>query len=248
MARSPSQWQSLGLKPDRAVMTAIIGLTLVWLVFVVGGMPMKAFYVSHLILTPRMALGPQPWQLLTAGFIHLRLGELFMTVVMLIFFGNPIERQLGARAFWKIFVGGAVAGALGGALLGRVLTPNLPIPISIASTTALLLAFGAAWGSQSTMAYGMMQMRASTMALIFFGITVVSCLVQIEDIGWRAVMTELAALVAAAGAGWVLASRGRGKSGGLGGSLDKMRMWRLKRRYKVLTGGRDSRDDSRWLN
>jgi hypothetical protein len=34
----------------------------------------------------------------------------------------------------------------------------------------------------------------------------------------------------------------------LGGSLDRMRMWRLKRRYKVLTGGRDTSGGKCWLN
>jgi hypothetical protein len=93
-------------------------------------------------------------------------------------------------------------------------------------------------------------MRATTMAFIFFGITVISCLVQLDtsvEGMWRIVLTELAALCGAAAAGWFLATRRIG-GGGIGRSIDRMRMWRLKRRYRVLTGGRDSRDDKRWLN
>jgi membrane associated rhomboid family serine protease len=229
------------------VIAALVGLTVIWLAFALGGDLVKAFYVRHLLVTPNHALGREPWQLLTGGFIHLRLGELFMTAVMLIFFGNPIEQQMGEGSFWKIFIGGGIAGALAAAILGRLIMPGLPIPLSAAATSALLLAFGAAWRGQPVMAYGLMQMRATTMAFIFFGITVISCLVRLDDLPWQIVVVELAALCGAAAAGWFLATRGGG-GGGIGRSIDRMRMWRLKRRYRVLTGGRDSRDDKRWLN
>ncbi|MDB4967218.1 MAG: rhomboid family intrarane serine protease [Myxococcales bacterium] len=238
----------MGLKPDRSVTAALVGLTVLWLGFSFGGEAVKNFYVQHLLVTPRRAIGVEPWQLLTGGFIHLRLGELFMTAVMLIFFGNPIEQQMGERAFWRIFIGGGVVGAIAAALLGRLILPGQPVPLSSAATTALLLAFGAAWRGQSVMAYGMAQMRATTMALVFFAITVVSCLVRLDDLPWQIVVIELAALVGAAGAGWVLASPRAGGSKGGGLSFEKFRTWRLKRKYRVLTGGRDSRDDKRWLN
>src|SRR5262245_12825303 len=181
MARRPSQFQLMGLKPDRSVIAALVGLTVIWLAFALGGDLVKEFYERHLLVTPNRALGPEPWQLLTGGFIHLRLGELFMTAVMLIFFGNPIEQQMGEGAFWKIFIGGNIAAALAAALVGRLLAPHIPMPLSSAGTSALLLGFGAAWGSQPVMAYGLAQMRARTMAFIFFGITVIACLVQLDN-------------------------------------------------------------------
>ncbi len=252
MARGPSQWRQLGLKPERSVIAAMIGLTVIWLALrLVGSM---ALY-RHVLLTPRLAIGREPWQLLSSGFVHLGLGQLVMTLVMLIFFGNPIEQMMGERAFWRVFAGGAVGGALAAGLVGRLIAPDAMVPIYIASTTGLLMAFGAAWRGQPVMAYGIAQMRASTMAWIFFGISVVSVLAQIEDVSWRIVVLELAGLAGAAAAGWFLAG-GQGRGGSLRDSFDRLRMWRLRRRYRVLTGGRDARDQAggddrgppRWMN
>lgn len=235
----------MGLKPDRGVIAAMIGLAVVWLFFAVGGPVVQAFYAEHLILTPRLGLGREPWQLLTSGFVHVRGADLVWTVVGLLFFGNPIEQQLGERAFWKVFVGGAIAGAIGAALLGRFLLPGVAIPVTMGSTTALLMAFGAAWRTQPVMAYGVAQMRASSLAWVFLGITVL--MVLLSGLPWRAVAVELAAVLAAAAAGWFLTARGGG-FGNMRGSFDRMRMWRLKRRYRVLSGGRSAHDDNRYLN
>ena len=234
----------MGLKPDRGVIAAMVGLALVWLIFAVGGMAVQAFYVEHLALTPRLGLGRQPWQLLTSGFVHLRGGDLVWTVVGLLFFGNPIEQQLGERAFWKVFVGGAIAGAIGAAAVGRLLLPNAVLPVTMGSTTALLMAFGAAWRAQPVMAYGVAQMRASSLAWVFLGITVL--MVLFSGLPWPAVVVELGAVLASAAAGWFLA--GRGGFGNMRGSLDRMRLWRLKRRYRVLSGGRSAHDDKRYWN
>jgi membrane associated rhomboid family serine protease len=234
----------MGLKPDRGVITVMVALTAIWLVFAVGGREIQLFYLQHLVLRPREAIGWQPWQLLTSGFMNLQLRDVFFVAVSLIFFGNPIEQQLGPRMFWKVFVGGAIGGAIFAALLGRLIAPNTFLGGSQPAVTALLMAFGALWGGQQVRAYGVMQMSAKTMAWIFVGITAASYLFALSD-DWRQALLGLAAMAGAALAGWLLTRRG---GIDLGGSLDRMRMWRLKRRYKVLTGGRDTNAGKRWLN
>jgi cyanate permease len=87
-------------------------------------------------------------------------------------------------------------------------------------------------------------MSARTMAWIFVGITAATYLFALSD-DWQQALLGLAAMSGAALAGWLVSRRG---GMDLGGSLDRMRMWRLKRRYRVLTGGRDGRDDKRYLN
>jgi hypothetical protein len=106
------------------------------------------------------------------------------------------------------------------------------------------MAFGALWGGQQVRAYGVMQMSARTMAWIFVGITAATYLFALSD-DWQQALLGLAAMVGAALAGWLLTRRG---GMDIGGSIDRMRMWRLKRRYKVLTGGRDQPPNKRWLN
>lgn len=244
MARGPSQWQTMGLKPERGVITVLIALTLIWLVFAVGGREIQLFYLQHLILRPRAAFGWEPWQLLTSGFINVQLRDVFFVAVSLIFFGNPIEQQLGEKTFWKVFIGGAIGGAIFAAALGRLIAPEAHVTGSQPAVTALLMAFGALWGGQQVRAYGVMQMSARTMAWIFVAITAATYLFALTD-DWQQALLGLAAMTGAALAGWLLTRRG---GIDLGGSFDKMRMWRLKRRYRVLTGGRDSPPNKRWLN
>ncbi|MCU1280984.1 MAG: rhomboid family intrarane serine protease [bacterium] len=235
----------MGLKPDRGVIGALVALFAIWLVFAAGGEAVRLFYVQHLVLRPRLALGWEPWQLLSSGFVNVQLRDVFFVGVSLIFFGNPIEQQLGPRMFWKVFVGGAIGGALAAALLGRLIAPDAHMTGSQPAVTALLMAFGALWGGQQVRAYGVMQMSARTMAWIFVGITAATYLFAITD-DWQQALLGLAAMSGAALAGWLISRRG-GIS--VGGSLDKMRMWRLKRRYRVLSGGRDTGGtDKRWLN
>jgi membrane associated rhomboid family serine protease len=235
----------LGLKPDRGVLGMLIALALITAFFELGGI-VAAQVLEHVILTPRLAIGREPWQLLTSGFIHPTFGDLLMTAIMLIFFGNQLEQRFGAATFVKVYAGGAVAATLAAALVGRLIAPDAHIPTSMATSTALLMAFGAAWRGQPTMAYGMAQMRASSLAWIFLGINVLVIIAQGRSLGLVGVILMLSAIGGAAAAGWFLVSTpGGGKSGGLRGSLDRMKMWRLRRRYRVLNGGRD---DKRYLN
>ncbi len=243
MARGPSRYQLTALRPERGVLGAMIALAAVWLVFTIGGSAL-AWLLPHLVLFPGRAIGPEPWQILTNGFIESDFIDILLTCVMLIFFGNPLEQRYGARFFWKIFVGGMVGGSLLAALVGRFVAPEVPLAGAQPATTALLVAFGVMWAGQPVMAYGVAQMSATTMTWIFVGINALSYL-RVMRVDWRIGVLGLCAMSGAALAGWLLARRGRI---GLGGSIDKLRMWRLKRRYRVLTGGRDARDDKRWLN
>ncbi len=136
----------MGLKPDRGVIGAMVALTLIWLVFAASGSAVRLFYIEHLVLKPRLAFGPEPWQLLTSGFVNLQLRDVFFVAVSLIFFGNPIEQQLGARTFWKVFIGGAIGGAIFAAGFGRLIAPDTHVTGSQPAVTALLMAFGGAVG------------------------------------------------------------------------------------------------------
>jgi len=160
------------------------------------------------------------------------------------FGGAVMALVLGAGAFWKIFLGGIVGGSVLAAAVGRILAPNVPIASAQPAMTALLVAFGALWSGQQVRAYGVAQMSATTMTWIFVGINVLVCF-KAMSVNWQAGLLELCAVAGAALAGWLLTRRG-----GLDirGSFDRMRMWRLKRRYRVLTGGRDAPPNKRWLN
>ncbi|HEY2747083.1 MAG TPA: rhomboid family intramembrane serine protease [Polyangia bacterium] len=238
------QWAAL--KPERGVMAAMIVLTAICLVINVGGAPIQLL-AQHLVLRPRTALGWEPWQLVTNGFIEPDFIDLLLTFVMFIFFGNPLEQRLGTRAFWKVFVGGIIGGSLVAAVVGRIWAPDVPILGAQPAMTALLVAFGALWAGQQVSAYGVAQMSATTMTWIFVGINVLAC-VKAMRADWHIGLLELSAVAGAGLAGWLLTRRGGIDIGGLGRSFDRMKMWRLKRRYRVLTGGREGPPNKRWLN
>src|SRR5439155_8251789 len=139
-----------------------IVLTVICVIINFGGAAILPL-LHHLVLTPRRALGWEPWQLLTNAFIEPDFIDLLLTFVMLIFFGNPVEQRMGAGGFWKILVGGMIGGSLLAALVGRFIAPNSPMAGAQPAMTALLVGFGALWRGQQVRAYGVAQMSATTM-------------------------------------------------------------------------------------
>jgi membrane associated rhomboid family serine protease len=199
----------------------------------------ERFVLEHLALIPRRALGPEPWQLFTHAFVHPSFGPLLSTVIAVWFFGTPVEQRGGRAYLYKVLIGGTLVGGLAAALVGRILPASaLPVPImvgGIGASIAAIAAFGAVYGQTPILLFGVQQMRASTTAYIFLGISAVMYLWDQNWLGFSA---------AAAGAAW----------GTWGADFritririawDKLRLWRLRRRYKVISGGRDSK---RWMN
>jgi membrane associated rhomboid family serine protease len=241
--------EQYGLVPDRGVISILVVLTVVWVVFRFAGAALGGI-LAHLILLPARGIGPEPWQLATNFFINLRLSDILMAAVTLLFFGNAVERTLGVRGVWKTFIIGGIGGSIAAALIGRLILPEAPILGSAGAATAMLTAFAACADNMRVSFFGAGDIRPSTMAWIWLGISVLFALFQIEDVGWQRVVISLSMLAGSAAAGWWVGGRGRRSRGGfdVGGSIDKLKLWRLKRRYKVLTGGRDSRDSKNYLN
>jgi membrane associated rhomboid family serine protease len=240
--------EQYGLVPDRGVISILVVLTLVWIVvrFALG--PMSPV-LAHIVLIPARAIGPEPWQLVTNFFVDLRFQAVFMSAITLLFFGNAVERHMGAAGVWKVFVLGGIGASIFAGLVGRLIAPQAVLGGSAAAATAMLTAFAAVAVNMRLSFFGSGEIRPGTMAWIWLGISVIFAVLQYEDIGWQGVVLNLCMLAGAAGAGW-LAAGGRRTRGGfdVGASFDKWKLWRLKRRYKVLSGGRDSRDTKNYLN
>jgi membrane associated rhomboid family serine protease len=241
--------EQYGLVPDRGVISILVVLGVVWLLLRLLGDALGPLF-AHLILIPARGIGPEPWQLATNFFINLRLSDILMAAVTLLFFGNAVERALGARGVWITFVAGGLGGSIAAGLVGRLILPQAPILGSLGASTAMLTAFAASAHNMRVSFFGAGDIRPATMAWIWLGISALFALFQIEDVGWQRVVVSLFMLAGAAAAGWYVGGRGRRRRGGinLGGSLDKLRLWRLRRRYRVLSGGRDSRDTEKYLN
>src|SRR4051812_38323203 len=96
-----SQW--IGLRPSPAVIVAMVSLATLFAISQLS--VLRPFIASHLAMTPRRAIGPEPWQIVTAPLFHFRFMSLVSTLLGLWFFGTPIEERLGRDRFVRILLG-----------------------------------------------------------------------------------------------------------------------------------------------
>jgi membrane associated rhomboid family serine protease len=216
----------VALRPSPGVVAVLVTLVVAFAALHLAGQP--RFVIEHLALTPRRALGPEPWQLFTSALVHLSFGQLLSSGIAIWFFGTPVEQRAGRGHLFKLLVGATLAGSLAAALVGRILSPNAMIFGAIGASSGCIAAFGAVYGKTPFLLFGMQEMRASTTAYIFLGITGAMYLLDGQWLGFAA---------AAGGAAW----------GFWGDNLrmtrvriawDKLRLWRLRRRYRVIQGGK----------
>ncbi|MBM3286474.1 MAG: rhomboid family intramembrane serine protease [Candidatus Eisenbacteria bacterium] len=63
--------------------------------------------------SPHEILRQGKWyQTFTSGLLHVDLGHLFMNMFTLFFFGPPIERLLGGKGFFILYLGSLLAGSI----------------------------------------------------------------------------------------------------------------------------------------
>ena len=222
---------SVGLRPSQGVLSVLLVMTGV---FLVNAIAHPAFVRDHLALIPRRALGAEPWQLLSSAFVHLDFGGLFGSALALLFFGTPIERQLGRTRFFQLFVSSTILGALATAGLGRIWAPDALFAGAGPAAMGMIAAFGALWGATPIALFGIQHMKASTCAWIFLGISTAMYLMNYQ-------LYALFGALVGAGMGWLATGNLTALTDGLRARREAYKKQRIRRRYKVLSGGRDSR-------
>ena len=191
----------------------------------------QEWVARHLVLSPRRAIGPEPWQLFTTGLIHLHGRDIFSSAVGIWFFATAVEQWAGRRRMLLVFGAAQLAGTLVTALVGRATRPDALLDGCEAGVIGLLAAFGVHYSAVRMHFFGLVEMRGRTIALVFLGIAFFIALLngQLEfAFGWTV----------AAGVGWAIAGGG---GDGIALALDRLRLWRLRRRYKVIPGGKDKK-------
>ena len=140
----------LGLKPTPMVKRLLIANTVVFALMYVAGPFMMDWFAFQ---PTRIAL--RPWAVLTYMFLHGSLGHLFFNMLMLFFFGPPLEARWGEREFLKFYV---ICG-LGGAALSYVFLPNSIIGAS-AAMYGVMLAFAMNWPNAPIYVFGVFPVLA----------------------------------------------------------------------------------------
>ncbi len=97
----------------------------------------------------------RPWAPLTYMFVHASLGHLFFNMLMLFFFGPPLEGRWGGREFLRFYV---VCG-LGGAALSFLFLPNSIVGAS-AALYGVMIAFALNWPRAPIYVFGIFPVEA----------------------------------------------------------------------------------------
>src|SRR5437867_11855326 len=110
-----STW--IGARPTAGATALLIAEIATFLVYVFLNAP--GWVRQHLALIPALALGREPWQLVTSGLVHLQLLSLLSSVIGIWFFGTAVEQQSSRTRMLVGFAAAQLAGALTIAAVGR---------------------------------------------------------------------------------------------------------------------------------
>jgi len=138
-----------------------------------------AVFVVTLIVGPRLVfdwfafhpsrLLTRPWGALTYMFLHGGFWHLAINMLVLFFFGPPLENRWGSREFLKFYL---ICG-LGGVALSFLFMPNAVIGAS-AAVYGVMLAFAMAWPEAPIYVWGIFPVKAKWLVAFFFVVTLFS--------------------------------------------------------------------------
>ncbi len=132
----------------------------IWLLNAVQLLP-RAWTIEAFGFSPGGLL-THPWSPVTYMFVHGGFWHVFVNMLVLFFFGPPLERAWGGREFLKFYL---VAG-LGGALISLALLPTpavAPETMVVGASGAIfgvMLAFALEWPEAKVYIWGVLPIRA----------------------------------------------------------------------------------------
>ena len=159
-------YDSLGmsLRPTPMVKRLLIANTVVFAVTLVA----QGLVMDLLAFQPRRIVF-RPWGPFTYMFVHGSLGHLFFNMLMLFFFGPPLEGRWGEREFLKFYV---VCG-LGGAALSFIFLPATIVGAS-GALFGVMLAFAMNWPRAPIYVFGIFPVEARYLVGFMVVVTLLS--------------------------------------------------------------------------
>lgn len=113
----------------------------------------------------------RPWGVFTYMFIHASFTHVALNMLVLFFFGPPLESRWGGREFFKFYV---ICG-LGGVVLGFFYLPTAVIGAS-AAIYGLMLAFAMNWPDAPIYVWGIFPIKAKWLVAFLFVVSLISML------------------------------------------------------------------------
>jgi membrane associated rhomboid family serine protease len=171
------------------------------------------------------------WQLFTYQFLHGGLFHLLFNMLALWMFGCDLERRWGSTFFLKYYF----VSVLGGGLLNTLLLPGQVAPSIGASggVYGILLAYGLIYPNQIVYFYFLFPIKMKHFVWIIGGISLYSSITS-----GQSGIAHLAHLGGMA-FGYLYLRGGGGFWESLRLYRDRRRLARLKRRFHIVTGGKD---------
>ena len=126
--------------------------------------------VQYLAFRPRDFL-TTPWTVLTYGFAHAGIWHLLGNLLVLYFFGAPLENRWGSRDFIKFYLVGIAGGALFSVVF-YFMQPTLSVVGASAGTFALMAAFAMIWPDMEVHVWGIFPLKAKWLVGILAAVTV----------------------------------------------------------------------------
>ena len=133
-------------------------------------MPLRQVVEEYLAFKPAEFL-LRPWTLVTYAFVHAGVWHLLGNMLMLFFFGPPLEERWGSRGFIKVYLVAAAGGALLSAMLA-FLSPATWIVGASGATLGIMVAFAMIWPDMPLHIWGIIPVKAKWLVagLVFINI------------------------------------------------------------------------------
>ena len=187
----------------------------------------RPLMLQHLAVGENMR--HEPWQPITALFVHFDPLSVVFNLIGLWFVGAFIERTQGTRRFLTLFFGAGILANVAIGLVASVYGARSVYAGTSAAVLALFVAFGRIYGRAPTQVLGSLYLKANQLAMIFVGWALLADLLRRD-------LPGVAGTVVVTLVGYFMAA-----PGGLREAYDTFRARRHRQRYKVIDGGVPSR-------
>jgi len=144
----------------------LIANTAVFLLTAVAG---SSFFFHWFGFSPSSAF-VRPWGVVTYMFLHADVWHLLLNMLVLFFFGPPLESRWGSPEFLKYYL---LCG-MGGVALSFIFAPNASIIGASAAIYGLMLAFAWYWPESPIYVWGIFPVKAKWLVGFFFLLTFIS--------------------------------------------------------------------------
>lgn len=148
-----------------------------------------------------VAFGPtrfvtRPWTVLTYAFVHVGIGHILGNLLVLFFFGPPLEDRWGGRAFLRFYLVSAAGAALFSALFYFWDPSNWIIGAS-GATFGMMLAFAMIWPDMPIHVWGIFPVKAKWLVGIMGFVQLLIAAAPNASSGGVAVLAHLGGMLTA---------------------------------------------------